>query len=166
MKLRKLRLSDADLMLEWMHDRSVVKDLHGDFMSKSLADCEKFIRNAQDDSQNLHLAIVDDQDQYMGTVSLKNIRKETAEFAITVRKAAIGKGYSRYGMDEILRMGLEKLGLQTIYWCVDPKNTRAIRFYEKQKYERVAADCLEIQGNYTPDEICSYLWYRVTKSRN
>ena len=166
MKLRKLRLSDADLMLEWMHDRSVVKDLHGDFMSKSLADCEEFIRNAQGDSQNLHLAIVDDQDQYMGTVSLKNMRKKTAEFAITVRNAAMGKGYSRYAMDEILRVGLEKIGLETIYWCVDPKNTRAVRFYEKQRYERVAADCLEIQGSYTPDEIQRYFWYWVTKSVN
>ena len=36
MRLRKLQLKDAPLMLEWMHDESVVHDLHTDFASKSI----------------------------------------------------------------------------------------------------------------------------------
>lgn len=41
-----------------------------------------------DTRKNLHLAIVDENDEYMGTVSLKNIEEDKAEFAITVRKNA------------------------------------------------------------------------------
>lgn len=37
----------------------------------------------------------------MGTVSLKKIQNGVAEFGIVVRKQAMGKGYSKYGMDEI-----------------------------------------------------------------
>ena len=36
MKLRKLELKDAPLMLEWMHDETVVEDLHTDFASKTI----------------------------------------------------------------------------------------------------------------------------------
>ena len=39
------------------------------------------------------MAITDDNDEYMGTVSLKNINytDSFAEFAITVRRTAMGK---------------------------------------------------------------------------
>ena len=38
MRLRNLELKDAPLMLEWMHDPDVVKDLCGNFLDKSLDD--------------------------------------------------------------------------------------------------------------------------------
>ena len=84
MRLRKLELKDAPLMLEWMHDETVVKDMQADFSSKTLEDCNHFILSSKDTRKNLHLAIVDENDEYMGTVSLKNIEEDKAEFAITV----------------------------------------------------------------------------------
>ena len=78
MKIRNLSLKDAPLMLEWMHDPDVVKDLQANFAAKTLEDCRAFIESAQDTSANLHMAITDDNDEYMGTVSLKHIRAETA----------------------------------------------------------------------------------------
>ena len=107
MRLRKLELKDAPLMLEWMHDETVVKDMQADCSSKTLEDCNHFILSSKDTRKNLHLAIVDENDEYMGTVSLKNIEEDKAEFAITVRKNAMGKGYSRFGMREIIRIGLD-----------------------------------------------------------
>lgn len=92
MRLRKLELKDAPLMLEWMHDETVVKDMQADFSSKTLEDCNHFFLSSKDIRKNLHLAIVDENDEYMGTVSLKNIEEDKAEFAITVRKYAMGKG--------------------------------------------------------------------------
>ena len=83
MKLRKLKLKDAPLMLEWMHDETVVENLHADFSSKTIDDCIKFIENSYDFSVNAHYAIASDEDVYMGTVSLKHINRDTnsAEFA-------------------------------------------------------------------------------------
>lgn len=136
MNLRKLQQKDAELMLSWMHDDSVVHDLGTDFSKKTIDDCKNFIEYAQDETHDLHLAIIDDNDEYMGTTSLKHINREKsyAEFAITVRKEAMGKGYSSYGMSEIIRKGHEELNLKNIYWCVNVKNKRAVRFYDKSGY--------------------------------
>ena len=144
MNLRKLKLEDAPLMLEWMHDITVTEDLQTDFSAKTLADCESFITLSLHDRNNLHLAITDDYDIYMGTVSLKNMIASAAEFAIVIRKCAMGKGFSRYAMTEMLRIGTEEMGLRQIYWYVSPNNKRAIRFYEKNGYQRTTWDDVKI----------------------
>ena len=159
MKLRKLEMKDAPFMLEWMHDDSVVHNLRTDFASKTIEDCKQFIETAQDSSGNLHLAIVDENDEYMGTVSLKHITEDSAEFGITVRKCAMGKGFSKYGMVEIIKIGKKERGINKIYWCVDPSNHRAIRFYDKNDYKQVAAPN-EANG-YTEVEKNRYVWYEV-----
>ena len=69
MKLRNLEIKDAPLMLEWMHDKNVTSKLHRNFAAMKLEDCEKFIQSRILDKEKLHLAIVDDNDEYMGTVS-------------------------------------------------------------------------------------------------
>lgn len=163
MRLRMLEQKDAPLMLEWMHDLSVVKDLKADFTKKTLADCEAFIREAQTAQENLHLAVVNDEDEYMGTVSLKHIDGTSAEFGIVVRKAAMGRGYSRKAMQEILTVAFEKLQLKRVFWCVDRRNQRAVRFYDKNGYRRVDGGLLDICEGYSEEEIESYLWYQVEK---
>jgi diamine N-acetyltransferase len=157
MKLRRLELKDAELMLEWMHDPSVVENLQTDFASKTIADCEGFIISAQNGSKDLHLSIVDDDDKYRGTVSLKHIQNGSAEFAITVCKSAMGKGYSKYAMTEIIRIGFEELNLQSVYWCVSPENKRAICFYDKNGYQRVDAISLIIGGVYWQPNFVLYM---------
>lgn len=163
MKLRKLKLKDADLMLEWMHDPFVVKDLQADFATKTITDCEAFINMAQNQVHNVHFAIVDEADTYMGTVSLKHITNECAEFAIAIRKSAMGKGFSKFGMAEIIRFGFENLDLKYIYWCVSAENVRAVRFYDKNGYKRVNASELPIVG-YDSAQIKSYIWYKKAAS--
>lgn len=165
MKLRKLKKEDATFMLEWMQDADVVKDMQTNFLEKTISDCEAFIEYSLNTEAEMHLAIVDDNDEYMGTVSLKHITPQDAEFAITVRKVAMGKGYSTYGMKEIIRIGLENLKLNEVYWCVNGINKRAVRFYDKNNYQRV--DFYESEfsenakGNYTKEQINNYIWYVV-----
>ena len=163
MKLRKLELKDAPLMLEWMHDKSVVKDLRTNFSAKTMEDCENFIKNSWNDTSNWNVAIVDKEDIYMGTVSLKNIKETSAEFGITIRACAMGKGYSIWAMKEVLRIGFEERGLRKIYWCVSPDNKRAVRFYDKNGFERVNVATLDMIEGYTPEQIASYVWYLKAK---
>ncbi|MDD3140607.1 MAG: GNAT family N-acetyltransferase [Lachnospiraceae bacterium] len=160
MKLRKLEPKDAEFMLEWMHDSMVVKDLRTNFSDKTIEDCEKFIKNSCDED-NVNLAIVDAKDDYLGTVSLKHISKESAEFAITIRKEAMGKGYSKWAMEEILKLGFEKYDLEEIYWCVSPKNLRAVRFYDKNRYQRCGSKSIGHVPGYNDKQIAGYIWYRV-----
>ena len=161
MHLRELAAKDAPLMLEWMHDKSVVRDLQTDFGSKTLKDCERFIEASLTDNANIHLAIVNDSDEYMGTVSLKHINADTAEFGITVRKKAMGTGCSQYGMREILRIAFEELGLKSVFWCVSPDNGRAVRFYEKSGYKRIDMSGKSVEG-YTRQQTDKYIWYEIT----
>lgn len=161
MKLRNLENKDASLMLEWMHDETVVKNMQANFAAKTLQDCQAFIENSRSDKKNLHLAIIDEEDNYMGTVSLKNITDDSAEFAITVRRSAMGKGYAKYGMSEIIRIGLREQNLDRVYWCVSSENKRAVRFYDKNGYQRVHIRETGIVLDYSEEQIDSYIWYEV-----
>lgn len=166
MKLRKLEGRDAGLMLEWMHDPLVTAYLQNHFADKTLADCRQFIADSKIDSRNVHMAVADEEDTYMGTVSLKHIEGGMAEFAIAMRSCAHGKGFSQYGMAEILRYGLENLGLDFIYWCVNPANRRAVRFYDKNGYDRIEAGRLDsvcrrqIAKSYSEEQIAGCIWYQ------
>ncbi len=164
MYLRKLKLQDAPLMLEWMHDDDVTHDLSGNFAEKSLEDCEKFIRASADATENMHLAIASDSDEYMGTVSLKHINEadSNAEFAITVRKEAMGKGYAWFGMSEIIRIAFEELGLKSVYWCVSKENKRACRFYDKHGFREALDISDEIIKRYAG--VPNLKWYAVTEA--
>ncbi len=169
-KLRELEEKDAPLMLEWMHDPSVVRHMKADFASKTEEDCLAFIRAAAVGARrtaekrfpcDLHLAIAGEEDKYLGTVSLKHIKGLSAEFGITVRRCAMGKGISLAAMQQIIRTGLYELGLERIYWCVDPENRRAVRFYDKNGFGRAAAP-QEAQG-YTEEEKAGFVWYKIDK---
>ena len=161
MQLRKLKLEDASLMLEWMHDPSVVGHLHADFINKTMKDAEKFISDSWTDANNLHLAITSDEDEYMGTVSLKHIELGTAEFAITVRSKAMGKGYAWFGMEGVFRKAFEELNLESVYWCVSRSNTRAVKFYDKHNFHEV----LDVPRSFSEryKEIKDLKWYSVLK---
>lgn len=162
MQLRKLEPGDAPLMLQWMHDESVVSHLGTNFMEKTIDDCNRFIAWANETDTDLHLAVADDSDEYMGTVSLKHIHAGTAEFAITVRACAMGKGYAPFGMAAILEKGIRELGLTAIYWCVSRHNARAVRFYDKNGYCRVETVPQTILQAYTPEQQQDFIWYCYT----
>lgn len=163
MKLRDLELKDASHMLEWMHDDNVIAKMRGNFKDKTLKDCEAFIKTSENKENNIHLAIVSDEDEYMGTVSLKNIDRtnQSAEFAITVRKDAMGRGYAWYGMEEIIHLAFQKYGLESVYWCVSRKNDRAVRFYDKHNFHETIDISSTILSRYKG--INDLKWYSILK---
>lgn len=163
MNLRRLEYKDASLMLAWMHDEGVVGKLRGDFASKTIEDCRAFIESSIS-KENIHLAIVSDTDEYMGTVSLKNITQDSAEFAITVRAEAMGRGYAWFGMESILDKAFDELGLECVYWCVSRENERAIRFYDKHIFHEVIDVPKAILEKYAGIE--NLKWYSVLKGDN
>lgn len=149
MKIRKLTDLDAPLMLEWMHDDDVIKFFNEDFKKKTLNDCLSFINYSNSKSNNYHFAIIDDNDEYLGTVSLKNVNDEKAEFAIVLRRVAFGKGVGKFAFDSIVKFGFETLNLKEIYWYVSKDNVRAIKFYMKTK------------ANIVEKKESEYIWFVV-----
>ncbi len=161
MHLRKLMLEDAPLMLEWMHEDDVASHYRTDFSSKKLEDVERFIRSSWQDNDNIHYAIASDNDEYMGTASLKNIniKDGIAEYATVVRVKAMGKNYAWYGMRTILRRAFNEFHLKKIYSCIYSDNKRCIRFVEKHGFleESVIPDSLLAEYKAVKDLV----WYSI-----
>lgn len=163
MYLRDLEEKDAQKMLEWMHDSSVVGKLKGRFMEKTIDDCLEFIRASKDKDNDVHLAICSDKDEYMGTVSLKNLDRihKRAEFAICVRKCCMGKGYAWFGMEEIISKAFDEYNLENVYWCVARDNDRAVRFYDKHNFHEVLDMPKDVLMKY--QSVKGLKWYSVLK---
>lgn len=140
MVLRELKMKDAEYMLEWMHDENVYSCLGKDFSSMTIEDCQKFIQESVENPGNgRNFAIVDENDEYMGTISLKNIEWEEkrAEYAISCRTKAMGKGFAKAASEELFQFAAKELGLVLIYLYVRESNVRAQKLYDKVGFERI-----------------------------
>ena len=138
MILRKLELKDAPLMYEWMTAKDVNKYFRFDPTKVTIKSCEEFIRNSFND-ENRTYAIVDINDEYVGSISLKHIdmNDKNAEFAIAIRDKYRGKGYGTKAVNELFEVAFKEIGLNKIYLNVLSDNDNAIKLYEKVgfKYE-------------------------------
>jgi len=132
-RLRELQLKDIEKMYEWMSDPEVTKSLAIGRYPNSKVKLEEFIKSSWTDKNNVHFAIVTDNDEYVGTVSLKNINyiDRNAEYAIAIHKDYWGKEFAKFATDMIISYGFKKLNLNKIYLNVISNNVRANKFYEK-----------------------------------
>ena len=132
MKLRDLKEKDVDRMLEWMHSKESKEIFAKDFNRFTKEDVTKFV-NSKNTDENINYACVNDNDEYLGTVSLKNIDYENnnAEYAISFMKEAQGTGAALFATIEILEEAFEELNLEKVYLDVLKTNERAIAFYKK-----------------------------------
>ena len=114
--LRKLEERDVSAMLEWMHDETVANNFRFDFMSMTEEKALDFVSKSFSD-ENQHFAIVDEDDNYLGTISLKNISStdNNAEYAIVLRRNFWGKGYAQKATAEILNYAFNTLKLHKVY---------------------------------------------------
>lgn len=162
MHIRKLEKKDTIRMVEWMHDETVTCYLAQNFAEKTLRDCENFIESSNaDETLNVHRAICDDEDTYLGTVSLKHIDRtnQNAEYAISMHMDSIGTGASAFGTKEILKYAFDELMLEKVYLNVIPANIRAKKFYKKMGFELegIAKKHICIKGKLEDLEWYGYL---------
>lgn len=136
MKLRRLEEKDAAGMLEWMHDIEISRQFCVDMLSRTQEDVLEFIRRADIiplDGESIHYAIAGEMDEYFGTISLKSINRQdqNAEYAISLRRMAQGRGVGSAATEELLDIAFNELGLERVYLNVLSGNQRAIQLYEK-----------------------------------
>ena len=160
MKLRNLKEKDVNGMLEWMHSDETKDIFVKDFNLLTKEQVLDFIINLSNNDNELHYACVDDNDNYLGTISLKNIDKndKSAELAISFRKQAQGTGAASFAMKEILMEAFNELNLNKVYLCVLETNKRAIAFYNKTgfKLEKISKNYI----NKNNKDI-NLLWYQI-----
>lgn len=161
--LRKLEEKDVPFMLEWMHDPSIACFFRFDAMSMTEEKCLEYIRTANSDDNSKHFAIADENDEYLGTISLKNIdyEKKEAEYAISTRKIVHGTGAATLATNEILKIAFEELGLNKVYLNVLVENKRANAFYQKEGF---LFDYCENQAVETNEGKKDLNWYYINYS--
>lgn len=160
MKLRKLEKKDAPFMLEWMHDPEINCNFRFNGFEQTLKSAEQYIEETRKDDKNHHFAIVDEEDQYLGTISLKKIdyKNQKAEYAICLRKEAQGKGFAYLATKKILDYGFIRLGLNRIYLNVLSENKKANRFYQKFGFIYEGCSKEDVIICETKKDL---LWYRI-----
>ena len=161
MKLRKLQIKDISGMLEWMTDPNLAKNFRFNPLNQDEEKIKKFILNSYG-AQNKHFAITDESDEYLGTVSLKEIDYEnkTAEYAISLRACAIGTGVATFATKEILKKAFYEYNLNRVYLNVLSENIRAQKFYDKIGFVYEGEFKQHIVKN---DEFRDLKWYAILK---
>lgn len=134
--LRPLEEKDAERMLQCMSNPEVSKWFQASFAEKTLKDILFFISSTKyeiRDGVSIHYAITNEDNLYIGTVSLKNIdlSNRNAEYAIMVMPDFQGCGVATRATFEILRIAFDEIGLQKVYLNVIENNERAISLYTK-----------------------------------
>lgn len=134
--LRRLKIQDCEGMFEWMHDMEIAQCFRDNMSVKDWNDVLEFVKNSDNvvtDGASAHFAIVEDTDEYLGTISLKNInlKDKNAEYAISLRRTAWGRGIGQAATMEVLRLAFMEHGLERIYLNVLENNIKAIHLYEK-----------------------------------
>lgn len=167
MRLRNLEIKDAEKMLSWMKDLKVNCFFRFDSSNIHIEDCINFIEKSKNNNSNLHLAIVNDDDEYMGTISLKNIDsvEKSAEYAIVICRENQGKGIAKYATIRILDIAFNRYKLNTVYLNVLENNIHAKTFYEKfgflyegKEYNAFKRTTVNIQGKEVLLD-----WYSISK---
>ena len=162
MKIRPLMPKDVDGILSWMKDSEINRFFRMDAEGATKESVLNFVNASQNQENNIHLAVTDDDDNYLGTVSLKNIDKEeqSAEYAISMCKLSHGTGAAKFATEKILELGFEALGLHRIYLNVLSENLRANKFYQKCNfiYEGEYKEAILIRGEFK-----DLKWYRLLK---
>lgn len=146
--LRNLEEKDAIRMLEWMHDDNVTHYLKLDGTNATLESTLNFIKEANNQKENLHYAIADEYDDYLGTISLKNIDlgKREAEFAIVLHSSAMGKGVATRAMQILLEKVKQEKVLNRIYLNVLQENKRAEKLYKKVGFKYIETSRINVYG--------------------
>lgn len=157
-KLRPIDINDAEYMLEWMHDEDIQQGFRKNMLGMTLENAKEFCLNANSDFKNvkeggaIHFAISNEANEYLGTVSLKNISliNNNAEFAIVLRKKYQGKGYSKEAIELLINKAFNEFGIHKIFLTVLKDNVKAQKAYEKGGfvYEGELKEHIRIRDKY------------------
>lgn len=160
-QLRHLKEKDIPLMLEWMHDPEINQYFRFDGAEMSQEKARCYIADSFSAAAR-HYAVCNDQDEYLGTVSLEEIdlQNKRAMYAISMRACAHGSGAAQEATNAILHIAFDELDLNRVYLNVLADNTRACRFYEKFgfRYEGCFHHHLIIRG-----QVHDWNWYAMLK---
>ncbi len=160
-RLRRLEEKDIPGMMEWMHDPEINKWFRFDADAMTEERAKHFIEGSFTEKSR-HYAITNDNDEYLGTISLEEIDKENghALYAISTRKSVWGSGAALEATRQLFEIAFHELGLERVYLNVLADNLRAKRLYEKAgfRYEGCFHRHLRLHGEWR-----DWDWYAILR---
>lgn len=104
----------------------------------------------------MHYAIAGEDDEYLGTISLKNMNliDRNAEYAISLRPQMQCRGIGIEATQKLLAIAFDQLELEKVYLNVLIENEKAIHMYEK---------CGFVFDGLMRNHICMQGTYRTLK---
>ncbi len=148
-KLRKLKLSDAEDIYENLQDKEMVKwtlNIHWPYKKQ---DAIKWIRKTHYKIKNKEeygfAIVLKTENKVIGAVSLMHIdwKNKNAELGYWLGKKYWGKGLMTEAVKLVLKFAFEKLKLHRVYANLFEENVASRRVLEKSgfKLEGVAREC-------------------------
>jgi len=137
-KLRPIRMSDAEACFRWVSDPDVTRLLGLFRPARSLEQERAWISSVLADQQQQAFVIADEHGRAIGTCSLRGI-DETEGIAflglMIGEKTLWDRGYGTSAVKALLGHAFRELGLREVRLSCHPDNRRALRCYEKAGFE-------------------------------
>lgn len=153
--LRKLCEKDADGMLSWMYNPQVQKGFRKDMSTNTQETVRSFIANACYEKKQggaIHFAVIDDSDEYMGTMTLKEIdvANNNAEVAYVICPENQGRGLGETGLKLLCQKAFEEYDFERLSLEAYTDNPASNRLAIKCGFmlEGVRRHCLYINNEY------------------
>ena len=162
-KLRELERSDIPMLNKWRNQPELIRLLGAPFRYiNDEVDYAWFDNYMCSRNTCVRCAILNDEDEFIGLVSLTNIDmlNQSAEFHIMIgSKESHHKGAGTYATKKILEHAFYNLNIQRVELTVLNNNTIAIDFYEKIGFvkEGTKRQAVYKNGEFTDMHVYSIL---------
>ena len=138
-KLRPIRMSDAEACFRWVSDPDVTRLLGLIRPARSLEQERAWIAGILADRQQQAFVIADEHGRAIGTCSLRGIDQAegTASLGMMIgEKTLWGRGYGTGAAKALLKHAFTELELREVRLSCHPDNYGALRCYQKAGFER------------------------------
>ncbi|HUU54782.1 MAG TPA: GNAT family N-acetyltransferase [Armatimonadota bacterium] len=134
-KLRPIRIDDAERCLRWVSDPTVHAFLGLLEPARTLEQERSWIANILTDKEHQSAFVIENEaGDPIGTCGLRGINREfgTALFGIMIGETGLwGQGYGTAATEALLDYAFGELGLDEVRLSCHRENRRALRCYEK-----------------------------------
>lgn len=134
-RLRPIRMSDAEICFRWVTDPEVVLHLGLTRPPRSVREERAWIATVLSDPEHLRMFVVEDDNGLpIGTTTLRGIEpgEGIAHFGILIgEKRLWDRGYGTAATRKTLAFAFRELGLREVRLSCYSRNGRALRCYQK-----------------------------------
>src|SRR3989338_10821220 len=139
--LRPLKLKDIDLVMTWVNDPKVIKNLQHFNKKFTRKEEQAFIRKSLKSKNDFIFSIFRKSDNgYIGQGAINQIiwENKLGRLSLIIKKEHWGKGYAQQAIPLILRFAFNQLKLHKVWLMVYATNNKTKHIYMKFGFKKEA----------------------------